>query len=385
VVAVWLPVAAALPWIIAPLVVAWRARQAQHLRDFSAKAPSDAPLLSVVIPARDEARNIEACVRSVLGATYPGLEVVVVDDASGDGTGDIARTLATEDSRVRVVQTASLPAGWFGKPWACATGAAAARGALLCFTDADTRHAPDLVVRAVHAMRARAADLLSVAGHQELGSFWERVIQPQVFTMITMRYGGPELVNRSRRVYDKIANGQFILVTREAYDAVGGHAAVRDKVAEDLMIAQRFFAARRRVVLVVGADQLTTRMYTSLAELVRGWRKNIFAGSGDSLPPVAAVRALLPLLLLLAPVVTLAPVAALVAGLVTSSAPAILFGAIATAASLVWWAFVYRSMRLSPFYALAFPLGAVVLLYIIGTAVLRGRRVMWKGREYVSG
>jgi chlorobactene glucosyltransferase len=385
VVAVWLPVAAALPWIIAPLVVAWRARQAQHLGDFSAEAPSDAPLLSVVIPARDEARNIEACVRSVLGATYPRLEVVVVDDASRDGTGDIARTLATEDSRVRVVQTAALPAGWFGKPWACATGAAAAHGALLCFTDADTRHAPDLLIRAVHAMRARAADLLSVAGRQELGSFWERVIQPQVFTMITMRYGGPELVNRSRRVYDKIANGQFILVTREAYDAVGGHAAVRDKVAEDLMIAQRFFAARRRVVLVVGADQLTTRMYTSLADLVRGWRKNIFAGSGDSLPPVAAVRALLPLLLLLAPVVTLAPVAALVVGLATSSTPVILFGAIATAASLVWWAFVYRSMRLSPFYALAFPLGAVVLLYIIGTAVLRGRRVVWKGREYVSG
>jgi chlorobactene glucosyltransferase len=371
-------------WIITPLIVAWRARQAQQLSDFPGDAPADAPLLSVVIPARDEARNIEACVRSVLASTYPSLEVIVVDDASDDGTGDLARALAAEDDRARVVRTEPLPAGWFGKPWACATGAAGARGVLLCFADADTRHAPDLLPRAVRAMRARGADLLSVAGRQELGSFWERAIQPQVFTMITTRYGGPEIVNRSPRVHDKIANGQFILATREAYDAIGGHAAVRDKVAEDLMIAQRFFAAGRRVILVVGTDQLSTRMYTSLGELVRGWRKNIFAGSGDSLPPIAAVRALLPLVLLLGPLVTLAPVLALVAGLVTSSLALLLFGGIATTASLVWWAVVYRSMGLSPLYALSFPLGAGALLYIIATALVRGRRVAWKGRQYES-
>jgi cellulose synthase/poly-beta-1,6-N-acetylglucosamine synthase-like glycosyltransferase len=382
--ALWLAVAAATLWIVAPLVVAWRARQARQLDEFPADPPGDAPLLSVVIPARDEARNIVACARSLLATTYPMLEVIVVDDASRDGTGDLARRLAAEDERVRVVSTPPLPSGWFGKPWACATGAAAARGALLCFVDADTRHTPDLLGRAVHAMRARSADVLSVAGRQELGTFWERVIQPQVFTMITMRYGGPEIVNRSPRVHDKIANGQFILVAREAYDAIGGHAAVRDKVAEDLMLAQRFFAAGRRVILVLGVNQLSTRMYTSLGELVRGWRKNIFAGSADSLPPHAAVRALLPLLLLLGPLVTLAPVVALAWGLAVQAAPLLVFGAVATVASLVWWAFVYRSMRVSLLYALAFPLGALLLLYIVATAVLRGRRVEWKGREYVS-
>lgn len=380
----WLAIGVALWWIIVPIIVAWRARQAQHLGDFPADPPADPPMLSVVIPARDEARNIERCVRSVLASGYRRLEVVVVDDASRDGTGRLARALAAGDDRLRVVHTEPLPGGWFGKPWACATGAAVARGSLLCFVDADTRQASDLLPRAVRAMRARGADLLSVAGRQELGSFWERVIQPQVFAMLTARYGGPEIVNRSPRVHDKIANGQFILVTRDAYEAVGGHGAVRDKVAEDLMLAQRFFAAGRRVILVAGTDQLATRMYTSLGELVRGWRKNIFAGSADALPAIPAVRALLPLLLLLGPLFALAPVVALVAGVATASAPLLAFGIIATVASLLWWAVVNRSMGVSMVYALAFPLGAVLLLYIIATALVRGRRVEWKGREYLS-
>src|SRR6185437_14783611 len=119
-----------------------------------------APLVSVIIPARNEARNIERCVRSVLASTYPSLEVIVVDDHSTDATGSIARAMAAHDSRLVVIDAPDLPAGWFGKQWACATGARAARGQLLVFTDADTRHAPDLLSRAVNALRDRDASLL---------------------------------------------------------------------------------------------------------------------------------------------------------------------------------------------------------------------------------
>ena len=103
-----------------------------------------------------------------------------------------------------------------GKQWACATGAAAATGEILCFADADTTHAPDLLPRAANALRTRGAALLSVAGHQELGTFWEKVVQPQVFAVIAGRYGGGDRVSRARRPVDKIANGQCLLMTRAA-------------------------------------------------------------------------------------------------------------------------------------------------------------------------
>ena len=133
-------------------------------------------------------------------------------------------------------------------------------------------------------MHSRKADLLTVAGAQELGSFWERMIQPQVFAIMLARYGGTEVVNESRRATEKIANGQCIFVTRAAYTETGGHGAVRDKVAEDLAMAQLWFTLGRRSFLVLGLTQLSTRMYTSLRELVEGWGKNIYAGGRDTVP-----------------------------------------------------------------------------------------------------
>ena len=366
----------------------WRARGSRTLGAESGVAAPGAPLVSVIVPARNEARNIEACLRSILASTYPALEVIVVDDRSEDATGAIARAIADHaDGRVRVVESRPLEAGWMGKQWACAQGAALACGEVFCFTDADTRHAPDLITRSVNAMRARGADLFSVAGRQELGSFWERVVQPQVFAMLLARYGSTEVVNRSRRIADKIANGQCLFMRREAYDAIGGHAAVRGKAAEDVALAQLFFERGKRTELIVGIEQLETRMYTSLGEIVRGWMKNIYAGGLDAMRGGAVGRVFLPLLLLSAPVMMLAPPLTLVAaafGLVGSGVT--LWAAIATGIMLVWWAVVYaRFVRRSPAYALTFPFGAAVLLYVIIRAVARGRRVEWKGREYRAG
>lgn len=376
--------AAAAPWVLVPLGVALRARDSRELADEPATAPPDAPLVSVIIPARDEARNIARCVRSVLSTSYPALEVIVIDDHSSDGTGALARHAADGDPRLRVIDNAPLPAGWFGKQWACASGAAAAQGDILCFADADTLHSPDLVTRAVHAMASRRADMLSVAGRQALGSFWERVIQPLIFTMLLARYGGTEQVSRSKRVEDKIANGQCIFVRRAAYDALGGHGAVRDKVAEDLMLAQRMFASGRHVALVIGIEQLSTRMYTSLRELVGGWSKNIYAGGIDAAPGGRVGRALFPVALVLPFLVLLAPPVALA---LAPWVPAgvTLWAALATVASLGFWAVVYRRIGEPVWYALTYPLGAAVMLWIAAIAIAKGRRVAWKGREYVAG
>src|SRR4051812_19060219 len=147
------PILWSLPWLAPPLVAVVRSRNSRWLDDVSAAVSANAPLVSVIIPARNERRNIERCVRSVLSTTYASIEVLVVDDHSIDGTGDIAREIASGDQRVRVISAPDLPEGWFGKQWACTAGARAARGSLLLFTDADTNHAPDLLPRAVNAMQ----------------------------------------------------------------------------------------------------------------------------------------------------------------------------------------------------------------------------------------
>lgn len=381
----WSLLAGAWPWIVFPLVALWRTRGSRTLGDASPEVPDDdrTPLVSVIVPARDEAHNVGRCVRSLLATRYPRLEVFVVDDHSTDGTGDLARRAAADDPRVRVVVPPPLPAGWMGKQWACAAGARLARGALFCFADADTAHAPDLLARAVNAMRDGDAALLSVVGRQELGGFWERAVQPLVLAVLAARYGGTERVTRSRRVEDKVANGQCLLVTRDAYAVAGGHAAVRDRVSEDLVLAQRVFLAGGRVALVLGGDQLATRMYRSLGELVRGWRKNMYAGGVESTRPRSLARLLFPLMILFPPVMLLLPPALLLLFSLGVVGPATArWAALATLSTLAFASLAYRRARLSPLWALAFPLGAAVLLAIVVQAIARGRRVAWKGREY---
>jgi chlorobactene glucosyltransferase len=379
------PWIAALPWLLHPIATVLRVRRSRSLDEFppSGSVPQR---VSIVIPARDEAANISRCLGSVLGSNYPDLEVIVIDDRSTDDTAAIARATAAGDERLRVVDGAPLPDGWFGKQWACTQGARIATGTMLCFTDADTVHSPDLVPRAVAALEERHADLLTVAGRQELGSLAERMVQPQVFSLLAARYGGTEEMNRSPRPLDKIANGQFMLFTRPAYEKLGGHASVRDKVAEDLALAQRCASLGMRLVVVLGLQQLSTRMYTSLGSLVRGWMKNIYAGGIDAVPFCRLGRAFMPIALILAPLWQLVPVTLLILGAFgVLPLGVVLWSSIVTALLVAWWAIVYRfGCELSPVYALLFPAGATILLFIILRALSRGRSVEWKGRRYRS-
>ena len=379
------PLLCTLPWTLPPIVAAVRARGSRSLDDISPEVSTDAPFVSVIIPARNERRNIERCARSVLSSSYPAFEVIVVDDHSTDGTGDIARAIAAEDVRLRVIESDPLPSGWFGKQWACANGARVARGELLLFTDADTWHRSDLLPRAVSALRQRDADLLTIGGHQEMHSFWERVIQPQMFGLLALRYGGTEEVSNTRNPEHAIANGQFILVRRSTYDAMGGHERVRDRVAEDLSMAQEWVRGGRRMVMMLAVDQFSTHMYASLGELIRGWRKNIFAGGRTAAIGGRAGQLAFPVALLSVPVIGLAPVVALLLSLLgVLGAKWVVWSAVSVAASLVYWVAIYHFMRASIVNALLYPLGLVMFGYIAIGSVLRGQRVEWKNREYLS-
>ena len=375
-----------LPWIVPPLVTYIRLRHSRSLDDESDITPTPAPLVSVIVPARNEARNIAGCVTSILATTYPNLELIVVDDGSTDGTREVAERAAAGDPRARVVTSAPLPAGWFGKQWACFAGAKVARGDILQFTDADTVHGADLVTRSVNAMKRLNAELFSVAGYQQLGGFWEKIVQPQMFTVLSMRYGGTESITQSKRVSNKIANGQCIFVSRAGYEAIGGHGSVRASVAEDLLLAQRFFGARKNVVVMLGVKQLSTRMYASLSDIINGWRKNVFAGGLNAVPFGKVGQGILPLALLLPPLLELLPpLALLLAALgLPAGTTSMVWAAISCTATLIWWIVVYATIGENPLYAFAYPLGALTLLYIFFTAVIRGRRVTWKGRTYIS-
>lgn len=388
----WPAIGAALVWCSSLVLVVWRFRDTRTLDEYPAEPGADAPLVSVVIPARNEAHNIARCLRSVLAARYPSVEVIVVDDHSTDGTGDIARAIGAEDAaarsaevRVRVIAAPDLPPGWFGKQWACHTGARQARGALLCFTDADTEHGPELLARSVNAVAARGADLFTVAGRQEMVTFWEKVVQPSVFAMLLSRYGGLEAMSRSTRPLDKIANGQFILVRREPYERVGGHEATREHVAEDLRLAQLFTERGLAMHMVLARGHLATRMYTSLGEIRRGWGKNVYAAGRDTLPLNAVTRRLLPFIFPLPALLPLLPMAVLALGLIGLAGEwAIWFGAIAGPVNLLFWIGVYTFSGLNPLWGLTHPLGGVVLSGIFAEAAWKGSRVVWKDRAYVS-
>jgi len=381
---VWL--LAALPWVAFPLVLAWRGRERRDLCEYAPATPGGTPeRVSVVLPARNEARNIEPCMRSILATTWPEVDLFVVNDNSDDGTGEIARRVAAGDTRVKVIDAPPLPAGWFGKQWACHQAVVQARGELLFFTDADTRHSPELIARMIGAMRARRADMLSIAGHQLAETFWERLIQPQVFTMIVLRYGSVERMSRSTNPLDKIVNGQCFMVTRAAYDAAGGHERVRENVAEDLRMAQEVCRSGGSVQMLEGPDFIATRMYEGLGELMRGWSKNVYAAGRDTVPlgPVgqAILRAVYPWPALFNVVPFVAGVLAL-AGVFTPSV--FWWGLTCYLAFALFEVVVMLISRVSIGYAFLHPLAGVMMFVLFGRAAWRGSRVEWKGREYRS-
>jgi chlorobactene glucosyltransferase len=380
------PYALALPWVVLPVIAYWRLSHSTDLRDETDVPPEEAPLISVICPARNEARHIVEFVRAALATTYPSSELIVVDDHSTDGTGALAREAGSGDARLRIVDPPPLPAGWFGKQWACHAGALAARGEVLLFTDADTRHAPDLLVRSLHAMRRRKSDMLSVAGRQEMVSFWERVVQPTVFSVLVAVYGGTDAVSNTSSPRRKIANGQCFLVRRDVYDALGGHEAVRHFVAEDMMLAQQWCAAGKRVHLVAGLDQLSTRMYGSLGEIIDGWAKNLWAGGRNVLPNHPVVRVLLRVTMPWTALPAVLPIVAVVLG-VLGLAPAswLIFGAIAYGASVAYSLPAMWALRIPLWYALLHPLGALIVMWIYAKAAWKGDRVTWKERTYRAG
>jgi chlorobactene glucosyltransferase len=338
-------------------------------------------LVSIIIPARNESAVIGTVVSSILATTYRPFELLIVDDRSTDDTAEVVERLA--DPRVRLIRGAELPEGWYGKPWACFQGYRAAQGELLLFTDADTKHQPELLTQAVGALLEQKAGLVTVSPHQECVTFWERLVMPQIWFLLALRYH-PAAVNRARKARDVIANGQFILATRRAYEAAGTHEAVRHEVAEDLALAQSFLRQGQRLHFAFAERLMETRMYHGLAHLIEGWSKNIYLGGRRSFPDEPVLRALVPAMLIMGMLYWLVPPAVLIASSVVPSLTTVAPAALAaTGLSAVFWVLICYGMKIPLVYGLGYPLGVVMALYIILRSSWRGaKRVEWRGRVY---
>ena len=369
-----------LPWLALFAYIATMVREPPPL---PAGPSSIRPLVSVIVPARNEAHNIEACVRSLVASAYSEIEIIVVDDRSDDDTGAIARAAGNGIARVVVVDGAPVPDGWFGKQWACWQGARAARGTVLLFTDADTVHAPALLDRAVAELHTTGADCLTVIGRQIMGSFWERLVQPQVFTLLAVRdprMGAEPLPQKRWR--SAIANGQYIMFRRTSYDALGGHEGVRYEAAEDLRLAQRTVRTGRRLVVRSALDDFGTRMYRGLREIIAGWSKNMVQAGLQTIPP-AYRWAAPPLMLLTGFVLWLLPPVALALALTGwLGATWLVWSASVTGLIVLFWTAFGVKLGAPAWTGLLYPLGTLVGLWILLRSWLGRDRVEWKGRSY---
>lgn len=370
------------PWFA---VIAYLGARLRMPRKLVAAAPSaEAPLVSVVVPARNEEHNIARCVASLAASTYPHYEIIVVDDRSEDRTAEVARSVpAGNAERVVVIDGDRLPEGWLGKPWACEQGGSQARGELILFTDADTVHAPELLGRTVATLRADGADALSVVGRQLTESFWERLIQPHVFAGLLLRYPDMRDPLPPKRWMGAIANGQYILFTRETYDSVGRHESVRAEVVEDLRMGQLLVQGGHRLTIRLAEDAFATRMYRSLAEIIEGWSKNVAMASKMSVPPPVAKIALPVTIVAVLFYWIVPPVLAVLgaAGLVPAELGR--WGLGITGFSLLVWMAINWRFRVPVFYAFLYPLGTLASCLIFTRSLVRGTRVRWKGRDYV--
>lgn len=355
-------------------VTQYRHYEALKARPASALSREQPASVTVIVPARNEARNIGRCVRRLMAQTHPDLEIVVVNDNSSDHTGAIVSDLSCFDHRLRLLECAPLPRGWTGKPHACWRGSRDASTEWLCFMDADTVAEPDLITTAVQAAQERGLDMLSLEPFQELGSFWERVIIPAGFLILAF---GQDL----REVNDPgspeaTANGQFILIRRAVYESVGGHAAVRGEICEDSALARQVKGGGHRLAILGANDLVQTRMYTNLASLWEGLSKNVVEMLGGLRATALAAMASFGL----GWVTVLLPIWAWRHGPV---APAILITMASTALAATHVS-AARYFRIPFFYGLFFPVGYTMggLIALNSIRLRENRRVAWKGRIY---
>lgn len=339
---------------------------------FLAKSRSSqetSPWITVCIPARNEGANIPGLLDALEAQDWKNLDVLVLDDESTDDTAALVEAVSARWSAVSLIKGKLLPEGWTGKNWACHQLSEQARGDVLLFMDADVRPGISALRRTVGAMHAYRADVLSAFPRQLLRGTASRLIVP-VMDVLLYAFLPLQLVHRTRFSSLSAANGQWIAFTRESYVRVGGHAAVRSEIVEDIRLAQRSKQLGLRMLLMSGIGAVNCRMYNSGREVLEGFSKNFFAAFNFNVAAFGAAQVLL-LLLFVTPYVALAV------------SPSILTSVVVLL-NLLLRSFLALRLRHGVVTVLLHPLGILAAVSIGVHAVwqryARGA-VRWKGRS----
>jgi glycosyltransferase involved in cell wall biosynthesis len=356
--------------------------------------PARKPAVSVIIPARNEARGLAQTIESLLAQQGADIEALIVDDHSVDETAAIARRYAEKDPRVRVLSAPALPDGWCGKPHAQAHGAAHASHSVLLFADADVRFTPAAVASAVAALESGGVDLVTLLPAAELRSFWERAVQPVMAAVILHSVCFAKVNDPADS--QSAGVGAFLLVRRSIYDRAGGHAAIRDRIVDDYALAHIVKRAGGRLRLADGRALISIRMYHTLGEIWRGWSKNLYEGLRMPVwvpvgrrdyyvledRPLAALGLLSSYLLATFVLPLIVPFWAIAAS-GNSFVIATAWGV--CAAFVAGWGTLARRIGLGVGWGLALPAGAAVVMAIAFHSAWSARfggGLAWRGRRY---
>jgi hypothetical protein len=345
----------------------------RRVRALENVAPGDVfPRVSIVVPARNEARSIEGALRSLLRLDYPEFEVIALDDRSTDATGAILDRLSRDDQRLRVEHIADLPEGWLGKNHAMAVGAAAASGAYVLFTDADVVFEPTTLRRAVSLMEREGIDHLAALPDVAVPGVALNAFVA-AFGVFFLLYSRPWKASDPRSRHH-IGIGAFNLIRSTVYRAIGTHQAIAMRPDDDMKLGKIVKKHGFKQDVVTARELMSVEWYQSLGEAVHGLMKNAFAGVGYSLAAVTVSTAAI-LVLYVWPFV----------GLVATRGLARTLNAVSVGIMVLLFALVSHGRPWRTAYVLAFPAAAMLFAYVVWrsalVAVVRGR-VEWRGTEY---
>jgi chlorobactene glucosyltransferase len=349
--------------------------------DLFARSLEDLPVVAVIVPARNEVDNIDTCLDGLLQQLYPRekMQVIVIDDGSTDGTPQAARQYERDGFQPRVLDAGPLPTGWLGKSHACWLGANAVEADWLCFIDADTRHDPGLILSSVQAAIREDIDLLSLHPRQEMLGFWERLLMPIPFMTLMILLDAQRINDPTTTT--AMANGQFILIKHDVYRALGGHAAIRDQVLEDVALARLVKSHGGRLKLLGGGQLIKVRMYASLKPLWQGLARSGSELFGVPLTSLAVLSSLLTSILPLA-----YPFWRISVAITMPDVYSVLSAVFGCLGSLIWYGahtLALHNYRVPYRFLLLLPVSNFLIAIVNAEGIFRrlvGRR-LWKGRH----
>jgi glycosyltransferase involved in cell wall biosynthesis len=329
--------------------------------------------VAAIVPARNEEVSIAACITS-LAAQPEIVEIIAINDQSSDRTGEILRDLARNISHLQVIDAGAPPSGWVGKNHAVSLGAQQANSPWLLFTDADAVLLEGAMAKAIALATEKDASLISFSPEQELRSWYERVLIPFVYLRLVQRFSFDEVNDPSSKA--AAANGQFLLIQREAYNTVGGHAAIHGSVLEDVALARRVKSAGLHIWFASGLGVVRVRMYRSFSAMWEGWKKNLFQLMGGTTGSVfAEFESAFPWMILLILMIGIKLPVAMFAGVILLLLRQVSYG-------------MALSRNHFPFKYIIYYLPAIFLyagvLWASHESYAKGK-VTWKGREYSVG